>query len=112
MVGLEKTKAKAGEVSSSARALALEDIHRLHDYCMRELPVAQLRAGIIRYVNLIVRNLRGSLTLIQVAYLLAWLMLLRIDEVVNLRFENIDHVPGERTFPPSTRHTFIFILLG
>ncbi|KAJ7731567.1 hypothetical protein DFH07DRAFT_717766, partial [Mycena maculata] len=80
MVGLEKTKAKAGEVSSSARALALEDIHRLHDHCTRaDLPISQRRAGIIRYV----------------AYLLAWLMLLRIDEVVNLKFENIDKVPGE-----------------
>ncbi|KAJ6603241.1 hypothetical protein DFH09DRAFT_810307, partial [Mycena vulgaris] len=81
MVGLEKTKAKSGEVSSSARALALDDIHRLHDYCMNpNLSVAQRRAGITRYV----------------AYLLAWLMLLRIDEVIKLRFENIDKIPGER----------------
>ncbi|KAK7025617.1 hypothetical protein R3P38DRAFT_3531239 [Favolaschia claudopus] len=83
MVGLEKTKAKSGEVSSSARALALEDIHRLHDHCMNpKLTLAQKRAGIVRYV----------------AYLLAWLMLLRIDEVMKLRFENIDKVPGERKF--------------
>ncbi|KAJ7433469.1 hypothetical protein FB451DRAFT_1196148 [Mycena latifolia] len=83
MVGLEKTKAKSGEVSSSARALALEDIHRLHDHCMDPtLTVAQRRTGIVRYV----------------AYLLAWLMLLRIDEVVKLRFENVDKVPGERRY--------------
>ncbi|KAJ7137296.1 hypothetical protein C8R46DRAFT_817303, partial [Mycena filopes] len=83
MVGLEKTKAKSGEVSSSARALALEDIHRLYDYCMRaDLTLAERRGGIIRFV----------------AYLLAWLMLLRIDEVVKLRFENIDKIPGERRF--------------
>ncbi|KAK6988517.1 hypothetical protein R3P38DRAFT_3332034 [Favolaschia claudopus] len=75
--------AKSGEVSSSARALALEDIHRLHDHCMNpKLTLAQKRAGIVRYV----------------AYLLAWLMLLRIDEVMKLRFENIDKVPGERKF--------------
>ncbi|KAJ7254549.1 hypothetical protein C8J57DRAFT_1236789 [Mycena rebaudengoi] len=38
------------------------------------------RSGIIRYV----------------AYLLAWLMLLRIDEVIKLQFENIDKIVGER----------------
>ncbi|KAK7002509.1 hypothetical protein R3P38DRAFT_3404789 [Favolaschia claudopus] len=43
---------------------------------------AQRRAGTVRYV----------------AYLLAWLMLLRVDEVIKLRFENIDKVPGERKF--------------
>ncbi|KAK7016607.1 hypothetical protein R3P38DRAFT_3321045 [Favolaschia claudopus] len=68
MVGLEKTKAKSGEVYSSARALALDDIHRLYKHCMNRPPVA---------------------------YLLAWLMLLRVDEVIKLRFENIDKVPGE-----------------
>ncbi|KAK7026618.1 hypothetical protein R3P38DRAFT_3315628 [Favolaschia claudopus] len=83
MVGLEKTKAKSGEVSSSARALALEDIHRLHNYCLDStLTLAQKRGGIIRYT----------------AYLLAWLMLLRIDEVIKLRFENFEKIPGERKF--------------
>ncbi|KAJ7199400.1 hypothetical protein GGX14DRAFT_373104, partial [Mycena pura] len=83
MIGLEKTKAKAGEVSQSARALSLDDIHRLHDHCLNpSLTTTQRRAGVIRYV----------------AYLLAWLMMLRIDEVVNLKFENIDHVPGERKY--------------
>lgn len=32
----------------------------------------------------------------QVAYLLAWLMMLRVDEVIHLTFENIDKIPGER----------------
>ncbi|KAK6983889.1 hypothetical protein R3P38DRAFT_3457862 [Favolaschia claudopus] len=83
MVGLEKTKAKSGEVSSSARALALEDIHRLHNHCLDpNLTLSQKRAGIIRYA----------------AYLLAWLMLLRIDEVIKLRFENFEKIPGERRF--------------
>ncbi|KAJ6475876.1 hypothetical protein DFH09DRAFT_1109083 [Mycena vulgaris] len=51
MVGLEKTKAKSGEVSSSARALALEDIHRLYDHCMNpDLSIPQRRLGIVRYV--------------------------------------------------------------
>ncbi|KAJ7141971.1 hypothetical protein C8R46DRAFT_1046516 [Mycena filopes] len=34
----------------------------------------------------------------KIAYLLAWLMLLRIDEVIKLKFENIDKIPGERKF--------------
>jgi hypothetical protein len=52
MVGLEKTKAKSGEVSSSARALSLDDIHRLHDWCMKPgISLAQRRSGIIRYVS-------------------------------------------------------------
>ncbi|KAJ7882606.1 hypothetical protein B0H14DRAFT_2565293 [Mycena olivaceomarginata] len=83
MVGLEKTKAKSGEVSSSARALSLDDIHRLHNHCLDpSLTPARKRAGIVRYV----------------AYLLAWLMMLRIDEVVHLTFENIDKIVGERRF--------------
>ncbi|KAK7029315.1 hypothetical protein R3P38DRAFT_3314741 [Favolaschia claudopus] len=45
-------RAKSGEVSSSARALALEDIHRLYKHCLdSNLTVAQRRAGIIRYVS-------------------------------------------------------------
>ncbi|KAJ7792817.1 hypothetical protein B0H14DRAFT_2623484 [Mycena olivaceomarginata] len=83
MVGLEKTKAKSGEVSSSARALSLDDIQRLHNHCLdSSLTPAQKRAGIVRYV----------------AYLLAWLIMLRIDEVVHLTFENIDKIVGERRF--------------
>jgi len=34
MIGLEKTKARMGEVSQSARALSLEDMHRLYDACL------------------------------------------------------------------------------
>ncbi|KAJ7227754.1 hypothetical protein C8J57DRAFT_1252275 [Mycena rebaudengoi] len=74
MVGLEKTKAKSGEVSSSARALSLDDIHSLHDWCMKPgISLTQRRSGIIRY-----------------------LMLLRIDEIIKLQFENIDKIVGER----------------
>ncbi|KAJ7758785.1 hypothetical protein B0H14DRAFT_3598036, partial [Mycena olivaceomarginata] len=83
MVGLEKTKAKSGEVSSSARALSLDDMHRLYDHCLNpSISLAEKRAGIVRYV----------------AYLLAWLMMLRVDEVIHLTFENIDKIPGERRF--------------
>jgi len=52
MVGLEKTKAKAGEVSQSARALSLEDMHRLYDRCMNpDQSEADRRRGVIRYVS-------------------------------------------------------------
>ncbi|KAJ7695312.1 hypothetical protein B0H14DRAFT_2650610 [Mycena olivaceomarginata] len=60
-----------------------DDIQRLHNHCLdSSLTPAQKRAGIVRYV----------------AYLLAWLMMLRIDEVVHLTFENIDKIVGERRF--------------
>lgn len=53
MIGLEKVKAKAGEVSQSARALSLDDMHRLYDHCMGPgQSDADRRRGIIRYVSL------------------------------------------------------------
>ncbi|KAJ7725791.1 hypothetical protein B0H16DRAFT_1332586, partial [Mycena metata] len=83
MIGLEKTKAKAGEVSQSARAISLQDMHRFHDLCLNpQASLAEQRAGVIRYT----------------AYLLAWLMMLRIEEVVRLEFKSVDMIPGERTF--------------
>ncbi|KAJ7583766.1 hypothetical protein C8J56DRAFT_711770, partial [Mycena floridula] len=84
MVGLEKTKAKAGEVSQSARALTLENMHQLYDTCIARqgMTVAETQAGIICYT----------------AYLFAWLMMLRIDEALSLRFESINKIPGERTY--------------
>ncbi|KAF7311911.1 hypothetical protein MIND_00202500 [Mycena indigotica] len=107
MLGLEKTKAKAGEISHSARAMRLEDMHRLYEQCIKKpsdtLKAAksardragamqEQRAGVVRYA----------------AYLIAWLMLLRVDEVVNLEFENIEHIPAERKYfdvKPKTRKT-------
>ncbi|KAJ7804170.1 hypothetical protein B0H14DRAFT_3486571 [Mycena olivaceomarginata] len=44
MVGLEKTKAKSGEVSSSARALSLDDMHRLYDHVSTH-PSRWLKSG-------------------------------------------------------------------
>ncbi|KAH9962507.1 hypothetical protein BGW80DRAFT_1545551, partial [Lactifluus volemus] len=84
MVGLEKMKAKAGEVSQSARALTLDDMHRLYDECTssKDKSLYERRWGIIHFT----------------AYLLAWLMFLRIDEVVNLEFESIEMIPGERVY--------------
>ncbi|KIM71546.1 hypothetical protein PILCRDRAFT_16976 [Piloderma croceum F 1598] len=79
MIGLKKTKAKAGEVSQSARALSLEDMHRLYDHCMDPSQ----------------SDARDNS---QVAYLMAFLMLLRVEEAVNLEFEGIDAIPGEREY--------------
>ncbi|KAJ7884742.1 hypothetical protein B0H14DRAFT_2564146 [Mycena olivaceomarginata] len=50
MTGLEKTKAKAGGVSVSARALSLSDMHNLYDLCFRPNPTpAEMRWVIVRY---------------------------------------------------------------
>ncbi|KII89592.1 hypothetical protein PLICRDRAFT_108342 [Plicaturopsis crispa FD-325 SS-3] len=80
IMGLQKTKAKSGEVSQSARALDLQDMYRLHDHCLFKVgaTAAERRWGIVRYA----------------AYLLAWLMLLRIEEAIHLKFESIDIIPG------------------
>ncbi|KAJ6595446.1 hypothetical protein B0H10DRAFT_1960423 [Mycena sp. CBHHK59/15] len=52
MTGLEKTKAKAGEVSTSACALSLSDMHNLYDlcFCPNATP-AEMKWGIVRYVS-------------------------------------------------------------
>ena len=103
MIGLEKTKAKAGEISSSARALSAADIRRLHDHCFREgLTMAELRQGIVRYVGPpphVSWAVNNCLFFVQTAYLFAWLLMLRIEEVVRLEFESIDKIPGERELP-------------
>ncbi|KAF7973323.1 hypothetical protein HWV62_15573 [Athelia sp. TMB] len=84
MIGLEKTKAKAGETSVSARALELQDMHRLYDHCVANAnaSVEERRQGIVRYC----------------AYLFAFLMVLRIDEAMSLTFESIDIIPGEQEY--------------
>ncbi|KAJ7164608.1 hypothetical protein C8R43DRAFT_1166537 [Mycena crocata] len=78
MTGLEKTKAKAGEVSTSARALSLSDMHNLYNHCFRpNATPAEMRRGIT-------------------AYPFAWLLLLRFEEVIRLQFESINIIPGAR----------------
>lgn len=59
MIGLEKTKAKAGEISQSARALSLEDMHRLYGHLVgnTQLSFGERRAGIIRYVSFFFNSL-------------------------------------------------------
>ncbi|KAG0693492.1 hypothetical protein DFH29DRAFT_881407 [Suillus ampliporus] len=80
MIGLEKMKARSGEVSQSARTLLCEDMHRLNDYCMNATRIPEERRwGVVRYT----------------AYLFAWLMLLRIEEVVTLEFSSVEIIPGE-----------------
>ncbi|KAF8549923.1 hypothetical protein OG21DRAFT_1382988, partial [Imleria badia] len=85
MIGLEKMKARSGEVSQSARALMLEDVYRLYDHCVGQdmSSKAEKRRGIVRYT----------------VYLFAWIMILRIDEALSLTFENIDSLPSEHVFP-------------
>jgi hypothetical protein len=52
MIGLEKMKARSGEVSQSARALMREDMHRLYDYCMDSTQMPEeSRWGVVRYVS-------------------------------------------------------------
>ncbi|KAJ7497855.1 hypothetical protein B0H11DRAFT_2384658, partial [Mycena galericulata] len=81
MTWLEKTKAKAGKVSVSARALSLSDMHNLYDLCFRpHATPAEMRWGIVRYT----------------AYLFAWLLLLGFEEVVRIQFESINMIPGSR----------------
>ncbi|KAJ6459715.1 hypothetical protein C8R47DRAFT_965531, partial [Mycena vitilis] len=83
MTGLEKTKARAGEVSTSARAMSLEDMHNLYDHCFRPgATPQQIKWGIVRYT----------------AYLFAWLLLLRFEEVVRLQIESINIIPGIREY--------------
>lgn len=52
MVGLEKMKAKSGEVSQSAHALSLDDMHRLYDLCTApSTSIYERRWGLVRYVR-------------------------------------------------------------
>ncbi|KAJ7873626.1 hypothetical protein B0H14DRAFT_2569644 [Mycena olivaceomarginata] len=67
MTGLEKTKAKAGEVSVSASALSLSDMHNLYDLCFR--PNCDTS-----------RNEMGHCAL----------------QVVRIQFESINIIPGSR----------------
>lgn len=63
MIGLEKTKAKAGEISQSMRALTLSDMKKLHDHCLRpDQSLADLRWGVVRWVSEY-RSLSCSLSL-------------------------------------------------
>lgn len=52
-MGLEKTKARAGETSSSARALTIEDMYHLYDQCFppSASSPSTLRQGTVRYVS-------------------------------------------------------------
>lgn len=101
MVGLEKSKAAAGETSQSARALTLEDMHKLFNLCIgsEELTASECRWGVVRYVStghILCHCLSFLKPVSKTIYLLAWLILLRIEEATHLEFESIDFHPGER----------------
>ncbi|TCD60123.1 hypothetical protein EIP91_010697 [Steccherinum ochraceum] len=77
MVGLEKTKRAQGEQSRSMCALRVDDMHRLRDHCFRtNQSHAERRWGIMRYS----------------VYLIAFLMVLRMDEALRITFENSDNI--------------------
>jgi len=97
MISLKKTKARAGEVSQSACALSLEDMHRLHDFCFDpKLTDAQKRWGAIWYVSCDLLPFTCHWQLVKLTYLLAFLMILRIEEAISIQFESIDMIPVER----------------
>ena len=95
MVGLQKYKAKLGEDSKSVKAITRDDMEALYQAIVADprLTVAQMRQGVVRYVSPFdIFTCSGQAELqLQCAYLIAFLMMLRIEEVVALRFENIDH---------------------
>ena len=53
MIGLEKMKAKSGEVSQSAHALMVEDIYCLYHHCVGQdvSSNAEKHQGIVHYVS-------------------------------------------------------------
>jgi hypothetical protein len=58
MIGLEKMKARSGEVSQSAHALMLEDIYCLYDHCVGQdmSSKAEKCRGIVRYVSVVLNE--------------------------------------------------------
>ena len=55
MIGLEKIKARSGEVFQSAHALMLEDIYHLYDHCVSQdmSGKAEKHQGILHYVSIV-----------------------------------------------------------
>jgi len=102
MIGLEKTKAAAGEVSQSACALTLKDMHKLYVLCLETLGLSfgEYHWGVVRYVSSFTLNTISEYSVqhLKTIFLLAWLLLLRIEEAVHLEFESIDFHPGECMF--------------
>ena len=99
MVGLEKIKRKAGDVSNSVRGLTHDDILALAGHCMRaNQSDAERRWGVMRFVSLFSvshRSLCITDLSAQSVYLLAFLMVLRMDEALKITFENVENVPWD-----------------
>lgn len=55
MIGLEKTKARAGEIQQSVKAMTADMMRRLYFVCISNptLTDAQRRQGIVRYVSML-----------------------------------------------------------
>ena len=97
-------KAKSGEVSHSVRAITVQDMYNLYSICIVE-PSAKQRSGAVRYVSS--QSTMSILLLIiilnsQAAYLFAFLLMLRIDEVLSLDIGSINFVPS------NSKHHFLF----
>src|SRR5882724_12650233 len=86
MIGLEKTKAAAGEVSQSACALTLEDMHKLYVLCLETLGLSfgEYCWGVVRYMSSFTLNTISEYSVqhLKMIFLLAWLLLLRIEEAI------------------------------
>ncbi|TCD63080.1 hypothetical protein EIP91_006036 [Steccherinum ochraceum] len=81
MVGLEKAHVGAGKSPQSMRGTTMDDMHRLCDSAFRPgQDRTEQRRAIVRYC----------------AYGLAFLMMLRVNEVLKIRFENMQIIPGVR----------------
>jgi len=102
MIGLEKTKAAAGEVSQSACTLTLDDMQKLYVLCLEtlELSIGEYHWGVVRYMSSFTLNTisQHSVQHLKTNFLFAWLLLFRIEEAVCLEFESIDFHPGEHMF--------------
>ncbi|KLO10084.1 hypothetical protein SCHPADRAFT_943121 [Schizopora paradoxa] len=77
--GLERMKARDGETPQSTRAINFDDMQRLYKRCVVDLKGNERREGIT-------------------VYLFAFLLMLRIDEVINLDFECIEFKNGASYF--------------
>lgn len=112
MIGLEKTKAKAGELQQSVKVITVDMMRQLYMVCIgdKKLTGTQQHQEIMRYMSspasLTMSMLAVALTG-QNAYLIAFLMMLCAEEVMSLRFqfENLNHISKQKahfdvTLPP------------
>ncbi|TRM57293.1 DNA breaking-rejoining enzyme [Schizophyllum amplum] len=86
MVALRRRKAHEGEATSSSRAMTTYILSRLHVQNLRDYAVVMVRTVISPIVNG-VENLKPRL--LQCAYTLSFICLLRIDEVLQIQMQDL-----------------------